>query len=957
MKILAIRLRNLTSIEGSAEIDFTCEPLRSAGIFAISGPTGAGKSTLLDAMCLALYDKAPRFTASVENVALPDVGEGQVNQSDVRNLLRRGAGEGYAEVDFLGVDGLRYRSRWSVRRARNKAVGSLRPQTIEVCNLDTGQACQGTKKELLEKLVGLLGLTYEQFTRTVLLAQNDFATFLKSRGAAKAELLEKLTGTGIYTQISQEVFARNKAVQEDLELARNRLKLVELLPEEEVALLKQQKQALAEKREAGIKQLAELNAQLNVLRSLQQQQALLEQKNQEGIGLVEKIKSLRESLSEQEESLAKFKEQWEARQPDLKRARQLDGSMQAQRESCARLQKSWLAVQQQAAVQEKKAESAEKRRMEAVAALNRLLGNDGIVVAGQAEAERICQAENEALNKLLLAHEARRKQLDAFNYPRLVEERAMLQKVLEQRQEAVQQLGKLEKNAAESARKSVEAEQCNAQLQSKKEALDVLRRLYENARVAVGKDVSQLRSQLNDGEACPVCGSKIHPYCANGETASNLFRDLEKEYAAASAAWQEANNRFVALQRDLAHLAKENGQIKERLAALQQAGQETRSEEQIREHQKEVSIQMKAYAELYAAWKQDDEEAKRRRKHCEELKNALVACRLAAQEASAAREQRELLSRNNAEAKQRHDEARQALEAITKERLQLLEGQEADAVERMAAEREKEMQGKRDKIKEEAEKVQNRYSVLEGEKKQLAEAVDALEQQQRRIESPERLPESIAGQQEQNLAVERQLSAIEVQLLQQEQNEEKARHIALEAEKKQEVADRWSKLNKLIGSADGSRFKVIAQGYTLNVLLAHANRHLAYLSRRYRLQQVPGSLALQVVDADMCDEIRTVYSLSGGESFLISLALALGLSSLSGNNLKVESLFIDEGFGSLDADSLRVAMEALEQLQMQGRKIGVISHVHEMSERIAVQIRVQKQVNGKSRVDVVSAAG
>ena len=98
----------------------------------------------------------------------------------------------------------------------------------------------------------------------------------------------------------------------------------------------------------------------------------------------------------------------------------------------------------------------------------------------------------------------------------------------------------------------------------------------------------------------------------------------------------------------------------------------------------------------------------------------------------------------------------------------------------------------------------------------------------------------------------------------------------------------------------------------------------------------------------MCDEIRTVYSLSGGESFLISLALALGLSSLSSNNLKVESLFIDEGFGSLDADSLRTAMEALEQLQMQGRKIGVISHVQEMSERISVQVQVHKKINGKA---------
>ena len=103
MKILAIRLKNLTSIEGTVEVDFTAEPLHSAGIFAISGPTGAGKSTLLDALCLALYDKAPRFATSVESVNLADVGDNQINQSDVRNLLRRGTSDGYAEVDFLGI--------------------------------------------------------------------------------------------------------------------------------------------------------------------------------------------------------------------------------------------------------------------------------------------------------------------------------------------------------------------------------------------------------------------------------------------------------------------------------------------------------------------------------------------------------------------------------------------------------------------------------------------------------------------------------------------------------------------------------------------------------------------------------------------------------------------------------------------------------------------------------------
>lgn len=101
--------------------------------------------------------------------------------------------------NFQGVDGHRYRSRWSVRRTRNKASGSLQPQVLEVKDLDTEKEFQGTKKELLAQLVELVGLTYEQFTRTVLLAQNDFATFLKSRGAAKAELLEKLTGTGVYS--------------------------------------------------------------------------------------------------------------------------------------------------------------------------------------------------------------------------------------------------------------------------------------------------------------------------------------------------------------------------------------------------------------------------------------------------------------------------------------------------------------------------------------------------------------------------------------------------------------------------------------------------------------------------------------------------------------------------------------------------------------------------------------
>jgi exonuclease SbcC len=174
---------------------------------------------------------------------------------------------------------------------------------------------------------------------------------------------------------------------------------------------------------------------------------------------------------------------------------------------------------------------------------------------------------------------------------------------------------------------------------------------------------------------------------------------------------------------------------------------------------------------------------------------------------------------------------------------------------------------------------------------------------------------------------------------------------------KQQVAERrWGKLSELIGSQDGKKFRNYAQQFTLDVLLGYANRHLAELARRYRLERIVNqggpSLGLMVRDQDMGGEVRGVNSLSGGESFLVSLALALGLASLSSNRVRVESLFIDEGFGSLDSETLRVAMDALDGLQSMGRKVGVISHVQEMTERIATRIIVQPSGGGSSSVTV-----
>ena len=954
MKILAIRLKNLTSIEGTVEVDFMAEPLHSAGIFAISGPTGAGKSTLLDALCLALYDKAPRFATSVENVNLADVGDNQINQSDVRNLLRRGTSDGYAEVDFLGIDGRRYRSRWSVRRTRNKINGSLQPQTLEVKELDTEKEFQGTKKELLIQLVELVGLTYEQFTRTVLLAQNDFATFLKSKGAAKAELLEKLTGTGVYSRISQEVYARNKAAQEEVTLIQNRMNVIELMPEEELLALQKEKELSIEKRAAGIKLLAEQNEQLNVVRSLKIQEELWKKKQQEEQEEQVREKVLQGALASQEEGLVHFKAQWEAIQPDLKKARQLDVQIQSQQSSYIQSQQILQAANRQVAEQEQKMRVAAEQLQVSYSSLNRLLSHVGIEEALQLEqVEEILRQEESKLVAATSTNEERLLRLNSFGYPLLAEEQVKLQKELT-RQQNIRQLTETQTKAkTEIERLEKEVANCLKQLTEQETALKVTQRLYENARMAVGKDVKALRRQLQEGEACPVCGSTAHPYHQEQEVVDTLFRSIEQEYNVASTNYQQMNNRSIALQRDWTHQKTVDGQIAEQLAALYKAGIEAGNEEQIQHRLAELAERILEYRNLYAEWQRGDEETKKIRTHCEALRENVSLCRLAMQKVSSAKEQLVILQNAASAELKRFEVIEKALNVLRQERSQLLKGKSADEAEAAVAKREKELNLALEKARKEVEAVHNRLSGLQGEMKQIALAIGELQEQYKKIESPELLPEIIKKQQEENLNIERALSTMEARLLQQAKNKLTVEQIAKELAEKQTVAERWAKLNKLIGSADGAKFKVIAQSYTLNLLLLHANQHLSYLSKRYKLQQVPDTLALQVIDCDMCDEIRTVYSLSGGESFLISLALALGLSSLSSNNLKVESLFIDEGFGSLDAESLRTAMEALEQLQMQGRKIGVISHVQEMSERISVQVQVHKKVNGKSVLTVV----
>jgi len=210
---------------------------------------------------------------------------------------------------------------------------------------------------------------------------------------------------------------------------------------------------------------------------------------------------------------------------------------------------------------------------------------------------------------------------------------------------------------------------------------------------------------------------------------------------------------------------------------------------------------------------------------------------------------------------------------------------------------------------------------------------------------------------EQQLAQNHQnIGQIKNELQRDEQSREqwKALHEQLQIQKQR--WEQWAELNQLVGSREGDKFRIYAQNFTLERLTYVANLHLKQLNPRYCIQKTANqnTLELEVMDIYQANHRRSIKTLSGGEKFLISLALALGLAELAGRNTYIESLFIDEGFGTLDSNTLDIAISALETLQMGGKLIGIISHVDALKERITTQVQVVKSGGGFSRLKILS---
>ena len=526
--------------------------------------------------------------------------------------------------------------------------------------------------------------------------------------------------------------------------------------------------------------------------------------------------------------------------------------------------------------------------------------------------------------------------------------------------------------------KAVDAPALDKQIEKLRQEREQL--LIEQARLEASGNIKDLRGRLQDGQPCPVCGSTHHPFANQVPVAPVSALTLQLQDLSNKKETYVAHTRHLTrLQQQLLQLHKEladsEAACKEMAGKQQLAASRQEREEAIVKEQSTLLTQSLSAADLLfgnsewqKAWLQNPETFRKtltdfaRQWH----ENTEKLHQLERQESAQKAECESLasflpsLEKQAEESGQLHEKNRAAFSSLQAERKKLLNGRSADSVEQEYIRRMEELKERLKKLSatqtEQSGIADQTRGIADQIAKDLTEAsADLLRRKAALDKWTADYLDSSGGEPLEVILSRYTQEKTELAFRLRTQTENKAKGSGLQEELnvRRTESERWAKLNELAGSADGAKFRRIAQGYTLDILLNYANVQLRELTRRYRLERVPETLALQVIDRDMCDEVRTVHSLSGGESFLVSLALALGLSSLSSNRMRVESLFIDEGFGSLDAETLRVAMDALESLRTQGRKIGVISHVQEMTERIPVRICVNRAGNGRSFLEVL----
>jgi exonuclease SbcC len=846
LKILKLHLKNINSLYGNHKIDFT---KFEDGIFLITGVTGSGKTTILDAISLALYGKTPRITDK--------------QSKDV--LMTKGTDELFSELHFEIADKV-YASKFSITKTK---TGTIKDPHMEISS--DGVILESGLRKVQDYTFKLIGLQFNQFTRSVLLAQGSFDSFLKTNGTEKSEVLKKLTDSKIYTDISKKVYEKTIKMRGEKDLLESIIENYKPISETEIS----EKLRLLETKILNL-DLENRSEQISQIQNLETEKSVKSQNLQEILNLGTNKKSNLEQSKKEVSELQKLNKTLNSKLENLENFFQ-------ENDFRLELKDDFYGIVNRVKELEK-----EKENLENLQSLKSLSEIENRL----SEIENILKSEN------------------LSTYQKEISELESLQKFSSQKEKIDANLEILKPKNTELKKEFNKISEIFEQLSQKR----------ENEKLILSYE--EERANLVDGEPCPVCGAIEHPLFAEKPNIDETER-----------VWEKYKKNKFNLEKDLNQISKE-------IAIFENQKNQISAELHFNSFKNLNSDEVKKIISEKKSRIQFLENIQKEEKNLSKEKRD-------AEKYSVLNEKYERgINFVNAKFKKYQVSGIGKLSQIRQEILQNEKNQTNFQNQLyLNSETLKNLKTQISNLNHDLKIERENYKNIENEISKLTTKISTfpnLEILKKEFSKNSKLhSEYILEKGELQGILKRNSENRETY----ESNKKRLENIKIELQD-------LEVLNGKIGSSSGAKYQIIAQEKTLQMLVVLANNHLSRISNRYRIKQAE-KLNLLIVDKFYGNHEREIYTLSGGETFLVSLSLALALSDFSSENVETNSLFLDEGFGTLDEDSLEIVLSALNSLQSRGKSIGVISHVQLLKERIYSKVSVKKVGNGFSTIEVL----
>lgn len=1010
MKILKIRFENIHSLKGEHEIDFGEGILGEAGLFAITGPTGSGKSTLLDVITLALYNRIARVDKAVSNTILEDDG----------GIMTRNMRSCYAEVEYR-VDGQDYRSHWSIERNRNN---NLNPRKQELVEVTTGHILEsGTKTP--EKNQEIIGLSYEQFVKAMVLSQGEFSKLLQAPRNERNKLLEDITGARSYREIGRAVYFRFKGIEKNIDLVESKLEGIELLTPELIAEKNTELKTLTKSKPKIEKAYQAATDKIRIRQEIQTKQTEEKTLEDERLKLNEDFKVFdpyKLKLTNHER-LSKYSDNLRDYDSAVKEVNQLKEQLNNLRKSKAGAETQQVSYLDAitAILKEKVDIKTANQKLEAFRNKITTLQaeekkKEGEATLFQNQLNGFVRNINQLGYELTKAETPEQFTPEFESYKKAVQESINssgaksideLNSQLDSSRESNEKAGDFLVKKEQALKFQKNLETLKSKLKTEEESITKDSKTIESSRKEVAilteevekleknleqhrkhQNLEQYRLQLEPDQPCPLCGSLEHPYASE-----EPYFDSQEELL------KEKKNSLKSKSELVIALSEKNKFQLKNISDLKSEIQTT-SEEEVKnkiglrelakslkwDHEESLDT-LKGYRVELANSIQKMEKSKRAfQAHSvlDDLEESLKLWKNALSTYVSLKKDRVALyagddingKSNSLSSKITHSIANiSSLEKQLKEIDEKLKGTALDK-----SKKEKELNSI--VLKEQLENLQTlRTSILSEEiAHRIRKQQNDLNERKTRISEKEKALQKalkeLAEKDDGTLSLEAltavfdeskkqwddllfNIGKITNSLEEDKKSRERQQKVLDELNLLKKDLTLWKTMNDLIGDATGNKFSNFVQDLTLEQLIGFANKRLSEFNDRYLLDiptadEAEKSDTLKIFDKYMGNARRSVRTLSGGETFLVSLAMAFALSDIAARNVKIESLFIDEGFGTLDPETLDQAITILEKMQGEGDKsVGIISHVSALKERITTQIRLDKGSLGYSTLEVV----